>query len=311
FFVSVSTTQSERFILINAHDHETSEVRFIDAAQPWQTPALISARDSGVEYSVEDDDDDFIILTNVDAARDFKLMRTPRPQPDRGNWQELIAHEPGRLILDFVEYRNYRVRIERVNALPRIVVTDKASHAEHAIHFDAEAYSLGLMPGLEYTTTRLRFVYSAPATPDETWDYDMAQQTRVLRKRRIVPSGFDTNRYRVERRFASAHDGEQIPITLLYRADLALDGHAPCFLHGYGAYGISEPAAFTTSCLSLVERGFVHAIAHIRGGQERGYDWYANGKREHKLNTFSDFIAVAEYLAAAGYSARGHIAAHG
>src|SRR5699024_4329329 len=160
-------------------------------------------------------------------------------------------------------------------------------------------------------TATLRFVYSAPATPDETWDYDMAQQTRVLRKRRLVPSGFDDSRYRVERRFATAGDGQQIPITLLYRADLALDGSAPCLLHGYGAYGISEAAAFATSRLSLVERGFVYAIAHVRGGQERGYDWYANGKREHKPNTFSDFIAVAEYLADNAYTSRGRIAPHG
>src|SRR5699024_5302847 len=210
FFVSVSTTQSQRFILVNAHDHETSEARFIDAADPWQVPTLIAAPDTGVEYSIDDDGDNFVILTNADGARDFKLMRTPIAQPDRAHWRELVAHEPGRLILDFVEYAGHRVRMERVDALPRIVITDKNSSHDHAIQFEAEAYSLGLAPGLEYDTATLRFVYSAPATPDETWDYDMAQQTRVLRKRRLVPSGFDDSRYRVERRFATAGDGQQI-----------------------------------------------------------------------------------------------------
>src|SRR5699024_58 len=181
-------------------------------------------------------------------------------------WQELIAHQPGRLILDCIEYAGHRVRMERVDALPRIIINDKANGHEHAIAFDAEAYALGLAPGLEYDTQTLRFVYTAPDTPDETWDYDMAQHSRTLRKRRRVPSGFDGSQYKVERRFATAKDGEQIPITLLYRADLQRDGNAPCLLYGYGAYGISEAAAFATSRLSLVDRGFVHATAHIRGG---------------------------------------------
>src|SRR5699024_6731212 len=162
FFVTIGTTQSERFILISAHDHTTSEVRYIDAARPWQAPTLVARREQDEEYALEDDGDDFIILTNANGARDFKLMRTPIATPDRANWRELIAHEPGRLILDFVEYAGHRVRLERVDALPRIVVTDKQGGEEHAIHFAAGAYALGLDPGLEYDTGTLRFIYSAP-----------------------------------------------------------------------------------------------------------------------------------------------------
>ncbi len=311
FFVSLSTTQSQRYVLILAHDHETSEVRFIDAATPWAEPVLIAERKTGEEYSVEDDGDHFVIMTNADGARDFKLVRAPVAQPGRAYWQEIVAHQPGRLILDFVEYARHRVRMECVDALPRTVITDKSDGSEHAIAFEEQAYSLALATGFEYDTATLRFVYSAPATPDETFDYDMAKRTRVLRKRREVPSGFDDTRYQVERLFATAADGQAVPITLTYRADLALDGRAPCLLHGYGAYGISEAAAFSSSRFSLVDRGFVHAIAHVRGGQERGYDWYADGKGPNKPNTFSDFIAVAKHLIDAGYTSRGRIAPHG
>ena len=311
FFVSVATTQSERFILINAHDHATSETRFIDADTPWQAPTLIAAREPGLEYSIEDDGDDFVLLTNADGAEDFKLVRTPIDTPSREHWSEVVAHEPGRLLLDHVEFARFRVRMERADALPRIVITDKQTGDTHAIAFPEEAYSLGIAPGYEHDTAILRFVYSAPNTPDETYDYDMATRERTLRKRRDVPSGFEPDHYTVRRLFAVAADGASIPVTLTHRADLALDGSAPVLLHGYGAYGISEPAAFSASRFSLIDRGFVHAVAHVRGGQERGYGWYRAGKLEHKPNTFSDFIAVAEHLIDAGYTRAGKLVPHG
>lgn len=311
FFVSVATTQSERFILVNAHDHATSETRFIHADTPWEAPTLIAERQPGREYSVEDDGDDFVLLTNADGAEDFKLVRAPIAHPGHEHWCDVVAHEAGRLLLDHVEFARFRVRMERADALPRIVITDKHSAETHAIAFPEEAYSLGIAPGYEYDTSTLRFVYSAPNTPDETYDYDMGSRERTLRKRRDVPSGFEPDHYTVRRLFATAADGASIPITLTHRADLTLDGTAPCLLHGYGAYGISEPAAFSASRFSLIDRGFVHAVAHVRGGQERGYGWYRQGKLEHKPNTFSDFITVAEYLIGAGYTSAGKIVPHG
>ncbi|MES1950648.1 Prolyl oligopeptidase serine protease [Salinisphaera sp. S4-8] len=311
FFVSVDTTQSDRFILINAHDHATSETRFIDSATPWATPRLIAERVEGQEYSVEDDGDDFVLMTNADGAEDFKLVRTPIATPAREHWQTVVEHEPGRLLLDHIEFADFRVRMERADALPRIVITDKTRGLDHAIRFDAEAYSLGIAPGYEHDTATLRFIYSAPNTPDETYDYDMATRTRQLRKRRAVPSGFQPENYVVRRLHARAADGADVPVTLIHHVDTPLDGSAPCLLHGYGAYGISEPAAFSSSRFSLIDRGFVHATAHVRGGKECGYRWYANGKLAHKPNTFSDFIAVAEHLAATGYSAAGRIVPHG
>ncbi len=312
FFVSIGETQSGDFLLIQAHDHATSETRFIPAATPEATPTLIAERVTGREYSVDDDNGThFVILTNAGGAEDFRLMRTPVGTPAYGHWQEIVAHEPGRLILDHVELARYRVRMERADALPRIIITDKQTDTDHAIAFDDEAYSLGMSVGYEYDTQTLRFLYSAPHVPDETFDYDMAQRTRVLRKQRQVPSGFEPDNYIVRRITANTADGEAVPITLIHHRDTPIDGSAPCLLHGYGAYGISEAAAFSSSRFSLIDRGFIHAIAHVRGGKERGYRWYLDGKLDKKPNTFADYIRVAEHLCETGFTAAGRIAAFG
>ena len=201
------------------------------------------------------------------------------------------------MILSIAVFEDWLVRLEREDGLPRIVVRDLSSGAEHAIAFDEEAYSLDMDAGAEFDTNLLRFTYSSMTTPAETYDYDMASRARVLRKRQEVPSGHDPARYVTRRLMAPAADGETVPVSLLYRNDTALDGSAPCLLYGYGAYGISIPAAFSTTALSLVDRGFVHAIAHIRGGTEKGWRWYREGKLAKKPNSFSDFIACGEYLA--------------
>ncbi|ROO27013.1 peptidase S9 [Salinisphaera orenii MK-B5] len=312
FFVGLGETQSARYILIDAHDHATSETRFIPADDPTAEPRLIAARVTGREYGVDDDNGThFVILTNAGGAEDFCLMRAPIETPDYDHWQALVPHVPGRLILDHVELARHRVRMERADALPRIVITDKASGEEHAIAFDDEAYSLGMAAGYEYDTSTLRFLYSAPHVPDETFDYDMTTRERVLRKQRRVPSGFDPAQYVVRRLTAETADGERVPITITHHRDTPIDGSAPCLLHGYGAYGISEAAAFSAARFSLVDRGFVHAIAHVRGGKERGYRWYAEGKLEKKPNTFADFIRVAEHLCETNHTAPGRIAAFG
>ncbi|NNC23682.1 S9 family peptidase [Salinisphaera sp. USBA-960] len=311
FFVGLDTTQSGAFVVINAHDHETSEAWVIPADAPETAPRLIAARQTGREYEIEHAGDTFIIATNADGADDYKLVYAPINAPDAVNWQPLVDHAPGRLILEFIEFAQYRVRLERVDALPRIVYTDKATGVEHTVDFDAEAYSLAIQAGIEFDTTTLRFTYTAPDTPAETYDFDLATGQRTLRKRREIPSGFDATRFRVWRVHAEARDGARIPITVTAHADTPLDGSATCVLQGYGAYGISEPAAFSSHRLSLVERGMVVATAHVRGGRERGQAWYEAGKLAHKPNTFSDFIAAAEHLADTGFSRRGRIAALG
>ena len=186
-----------------------------------------------------------------------------------------------------------------------------ADGAEHAIAFDEEAYSLGMSAGYEFDTTTLRFTYSSMTTPGAGLDYDMEARTRTLRKTQEVPSGHNPADYVTRRLLAPAADGETVPISLLYRKGTPLDGSAPLFLYGYGAYGITIPAAFSTSRLSLVDRGFIFAIAHIRGGKDKGYRWYTDGKREKKVNTFTDFIAAGEFLVQEGYTRRGRIVANG
>jgi oligopeptidase B len=311
FYVALSTTQSAQYVIIDAHDHQTNEVYLIDADRPLETPRLVEARRHGHEYSVEHRGDKLIISTNSNGAEDFRVCETPLAAPGMANWVEVVPHRPGRLILDIVAFKDHLVRLEREHGLPRIVVRRFADAGEHAIEFPEEAYGLGMAPGYEFDTTSLRFVYSSMTTPAETYDYDMETRERTLRKRQEVPSGHDAANYVTRRLYAPAADGETVPVSLLYRKDTPLDGTAPVLLYGYGAYGISIPASFSTARLSLVDRGFIYAIAHIRGGKDKGYRWYTDGKLEKKVNTFKDFVAAGEYLVAQGLTQRGRIVANG
>jgi oligopeptidase B len=203
------------------------------------------------------------------------------------------------------------VRLERANALPSIVIRDLASSSEHSIAFDEAAYSLDLHGGYEFETTTLRFSYSSMTTPTEVYDYDMATRLRTLRKRQEIPSGHDPSNYLTTRLFARSHDGAEVPVSLVHRRDAKPDGSAPLLLYGYGSYGASMPASFSANRLSLVDRGFVYAIAHIRGGADKGWGWYLDGKRDRKTNTFDDFTASARTLIERGYASAGRIVAHG
>ena len=310
-FCSVSRTDSERYAIISSHDHDKNESRFIDLAAPQSTPILIAEREDGFEYDVEHWNDRFIFKTNRDGAEDYKLMWAPIDAPGRENWIDLVPHRPGCFIISIVVLKNWLVRMERENALPRIVVRDMASGEEHTIAFDEEAYSLGFGEMREYDTDTLRFSYSSPTTPAQVYDYNLRSRGRVLRKTQEVPSGHVPSNYKTRRLLAPSHDGEMIPITLLYRATTPIDGSAPLWLYGYGSYGISLPAGFNTNILSLVDRGYIYATAHIRGGQEKGRRWYKEGKLEKKPNTFKDFISCAQYLVEQKYSKAGRIVAQG
>lgn len=310
-FVDIDETQSGRFLLISINDHETSEIRLLDLTVPDAVPVTIAPRAVGREYDVDHLGDALLIRTNADGAEDFKIVTAPVADPSPGNWRDLVAHRPGCLILSHLCLQGRLIRLERENGLPRIVIRDMASGAESSIAFDEEAYGLGLDAGYEFETETLRFIYASMARPAETYDYDMASGVRVLLKRQEVPSGHDPADYRVRRIFARAQDGEEVPVSILHRADTPLDGSAPCLLYGYGSYGSAMSASFRTRPLSLVDRGFVYAIAHVRGGTDKGRRWYLDGKREKKTNTFTDFIAAAEALADGGFTARGRIVAEG
>jgi oligopeptidase B len=310
-FTGVSITNSEKWIVIDSHDHDTSELWLIDAGKPEMTPRLVAARVPGIEYDVEHWNDRFIIRTNAGDAEDYKLVTAPVNDPRPENWTDLIPHRPGIFIVSYIVLKDWLIRMERENALPRIIVRDMNSGEEHAIAFDEEAYSLGFGEMREYDTNTLRFTYSSMTTPAQVFDYDMRTRSRVLRKMQEVPSGHDPSHYVTRRIMAPAHDGETIPVTLLYRKDAKLDGSEPLWLYGYGSYGISIPAGFNTNILSLVNRGFIYAIAHIRGGQEKGRRWYKTGKMEHKENTFRDFISAARHLIGEGFTQKGNIVAQG
>jgi oligopeptidase B len=311
FYVAISSTQSAKFVLIDAHDHQTSETHHIDADSPFDVPRVVEPRNIGHEYSIEHHGDKLIITTNSEDAEDFRIVEAPVSAPGMANWRELIPHRPGCLLLDTILYRHHMLRLERENGLPRIVVRRLSDGAEHIISFPEEAYSLGISAGYEFDTTTTRFVYSSMTTPAETYDYDMETRARTLRKRQQVPSGHNAADYVTRRLYAPAPDGETVPVSILYHKDTPLDGSAPVLLYGYGAYGISIPASFSTTRLSLVDRGFIYAIAHIRGGKDKGYHWYKDGKLAHKLNTFTDFIAAGEYLVDQGLTKRGRIVANG
>ncbi|GAB4522512.1 MAG: S9 family peptidase [Roseibium sp.] len=311
FFMGVGKTQSGDTILIDIHDHETSEVWTIPASDPTAEPRLIAARETGVEYSLDDNGDTFYILTNAGDAEDFKIVTAPKSNPGRDNWTDLVPHKPGCLILSHCVYKSFMTRLEREDGLPRIVIRRLADNVEHAIAFDEEAYSLGLGGGYEFDTTTIRFTYSSMTTPSQTFDYDVETRERVLRKEQEVPSGHDASDYVTRRLLAPATDGETVPVSLLYHKDTKLDGSAPLLLYGYGSYGITIPAGFNTNSLCLVDRGFVYAVAHIRGGKDKGFGWYKQGRREHKKNTFTDFIAAADHLVSEAFTAHDRIVAHG
>ncbi len=311
FFLGLSATQDRRFLLLSVHDHETAEVSLIEAANLSALPRLVAAREPEHDYSVDHHDGRLIILTNSGGAEDYRIVEAPVDSPERDNWREIEPHRPGRLILDVVAFKDFLVRLEREDGLPRIVVRRFEDGQEHAITFAEEAYSLGMSAGYEYDTSTLRFTYSSMTTPAQVFDYDMSARTRALRKTQEIPSGHEPSLYVTRRVMATAKDGETVPVSLLYRKETKLDGSAPLLLYGYGAYGMSMPAGFSTNGLSLVDRGFVYAIAHVRGGKDKGYRWYKEGKREKKVNTFTDFIATGEFLAQEGFTSRGRIVAHG
>jgi oligopeptidase B len=311
FFLGIHVTGSEDWIVIGCGNQETSEVWLIPASDPLAMPRVIEPRTTGLRYGVEHWDGRFIIRTNADGATDFKLMSAPIEAPGRANWIDWLPHRPGYFIVNTLSLKDHFIRLERVDANSRIVVTDRITGAERPIDVAEEAYVLSPSPGFEYDTTTLRYMYQSPAQPAQWWDIDLATGEKTLRKTQEIPSGHDPSRYVVKRLFAPAADGQMIPVTVLMRRDVPVDGRAPMFLYGYGSYGFAMEPGFSIPALNLVERGWVYAIAHVRGGSEKGWGWFLDGRGATKQNTFTDFVAVAEHLIAEGYTAKGRIVAHG
>lgn len=318
FFVGLSAARSGRYLFIDAHDHETAETHLIDAHDPLSAPICIAPRETGIEYDVHDDAarDRLVIVTNWNGdskADDFQIVTTPVPRTtgSKDDWTILQPHRAGCLVLDALPFEHHLVALVRENALPRLDITDMAHGDTHSIAFDEEAYDISLGGLAEYATTNLRFTYASMTTPTQTFDYDMATRARILRKTQNVPSGHVPQDYVTRRITATGHDGAQIPVSVLYHKDTKLDAGAPVLLYGYGSYGITIPASFSVTRLSLVDRGFIYAIAHIRGGRACGHNWFMEGRGAKKTNTFEDFVSAARELIARGWTKPGQISIHG
>jgi oligopeptidase B len=310
FFLDINRSRSRRYLLLDVTSHSTSEVRFLDADDPEGRFRVVQPREFGVEYSVEHHDERFFITTN-DSAPNFRLVQTPVASPSKANWSPVLPYRPDTKLDETDAFRSHLVVYERQAGLREVRVIDLASGEEHLVPFPEPVYALRAHDNPEFETQLLRFTYTSLVTPSSVIEYDMAERTWMVRKQTEVLGGYDQSLYRSEGVFATAPDGERVPISLVYRAPLQLNGERPLLLNGYGAYGLSYDPSFSSNTLSLLDRGFVVAIAHVRGGEEMGRPWYEGGKLLNKRSSFTDFIASAEHLVTAGYSSSDRLVING
>jgi oligopeptidase B len=310
FFLDVSRTRSRRYLILDISSHSTAEVRFLSADHPAGSFQIVQPRQPGVEYSVSHYGDQFFITTN-DEAPNFRLVQAPVLNPSKENWSPVLPYRPD-IKLDATDaFRSHLVVYEREAGLRQIRVLDLESGQEHRVSFPEPVYTVRAHRNPEFDTTLLRFAYTSLVTPTSVIEYDLSRRTWMVRKQTEVLGGYDPALYRSERLSATAPDGVRVPISLVYRAGIQREGGRPLLLHGYGAYGLSYDPAFSSNALSLLDRGFVVAIAHVRGGEELGRPWYEGGKLLNKRNSFTDFIAAAEHLVSAGYTTPDKLAING
>lgn len=301
FRLRLTRTRSGRYLLLRLESQVTTEVHVLDADRPDDPFRLVQPRSPGVEYYLLHHGDRFFILTNHEAMN-FKLAEAPIDRTSRDNWRDVVAHRETVLIEDAEVFANHLVLFERESAQLRVRVMDLRSLEQHVVAFDESLYTIWSGRNPEFDTHIIRLVYSSLVTPRTVIDYNMEERTFVFRKREIVMGGYDASAYHSERLFAPATDGVHVPVSIVYKKGLKRDGSNPLVLYGYGAYGESQDPEFESARLSLLDRGFVYAIAHVRGGAEMGRQWYEDGKLDKKINTFTDFIDCAKYLIAERYT---------
>jgi len=310
FELSVELTKSERYIILSSTSQITSESWFMPAGKPADSPLLIEARRHGVEYSVDHQGDRFVILTN-DGARNFRLMAAPLDAPSRERWTEIVPERAGVRLNGTDVHINHIVLGQRSDGLQRLEVLDCGTGQIHVVEQPDSAYTAYAGANPVYDSSVMRFFYTSLTAPWSAFDYDMGTRERTLVKEQPVPGGYDRNDYVTDRVWATSHDGVRVPMSLVHRRGLERDGANPAVLYGYGAYELPSDPIFDAARLSLLDRGFVYAIAHVRGGGELGREWYEDGKFLRKANTFEDFIACARELIARGYTSPEHLAIRG
>jgi len=310
FYVRADKTRSDAYIFLVSGSHTTTEARYIPANDPDAEWKLIEPRKQGVEYYPDHNAGQFYIRVN-DTGRNFRLVSAPIEDPSSKNWHEVMAHNPDIMIDDMDFFRNFCVLYQRENGLPQIRVVDLRSGQSKKIEFPEPAYAAYAYTNRVYDTTELRYGYQSPITPASVYAYDMEKGTSTLLKQKEVPGGYDRTKYDVEQIYAPAADGVKIPISVMYRKGMKLDGTEPLYLYGYGSYGVSIDMFFNSSIFSMVDRGVVTATAHIRGGGEMGKAWHDAGRMMNKKTTFTDFISSAEYLTTHGYGSKDKLVIEG
>jgi oligopeptidase B len=313
FYMGLYRGKSKKYI-INVSDHNgvATEYRILNAMKPTESFKVFLSRKDGHEYGIEHYNDKFYVRTNLGGASNFKIMEVPENETNNTlAWQELIAHRPEVYLSGIEVFKNHLVIQERSNALLHIRIINQNTQKEHYIKFDESAYDASVAYNPDFNTNQLRYTYTSLTTPNSTFDYEMDTQKSILKKEQEVPGGYDKKNYTTERLWATARDGVKIPISIIYKNGFVRNGASPLLQEAYGSYGYSFDPYFSVSRLSLLDRGFVYAIAHIRGGQEMGRSWYENGKMNKKMNTFYDFIDCSEYLIKEKYTSNSKLYAQG
>lgn len=297
FSVGVGKTLSKKFLIVNVSSGRTSEFRYVDAKTPEAPLRTLIPRREGITYGVAHHSDKFYIRIN-DTGRDFRVVTAPIADPAEKSWKEAIPAQKGIYVEAMILFERNAAYLLRVNGLHTLRIVDLEKNTSHDIKFDEQAYALSFGANAEFESKLLRFGYSSMVTPQSTFDYDMGSRQRTLLKRQEVLGGYDPSQYTVERLMATSQDGTKVPVTVAYKKGFVKNGKAPMLLYGYGSYAIPMDPGFSATRLSLIDRGFAYAIAHVRGGTDLGYSWYEDGKLLKKKNTFRDFIATADFLIA-------------
>jgi len=305
-YIGIGKTKSDKYILISSGGTLSSETRYIDANRPDDAFKVFQPRMKEVLYDLDHANGKFYIRTNLNA-KNFKVVTCGEDKTDSSNWKEMIAHDNNVLIQGMDVFKNYLAVSERKNGLTHVHIINLQNNAGHYLAFDEPVYLANLMYTPDFNSDVIRFNYTSLITPSTVYDYNMGTKEKKQMKQQEVVGGYDKNQYETERLFATAKDGTKIPVSIVYKKGFKKDGSAPLMLYGYGSYGASMDATFSSVRLSLLNRGFAYAIANIRGGQEMGRYWYEDGKMMKKINTFTDFIDCAEFLLAGKYSSKEHL----